>query len=289
MANTQLIAVANRKGGVAKTTTTINLGAALAQLGRRVLLIDLDVQQSLCAALQVPPTCPGLGDALMSTALFGAGDLREAFVDAHGMTVAGGYRIERLEDELSLTPHWQHALSRALNRHRDRFDYVLMDCAPSLNCLTVNALVAADAVLVPIQTEYMAASQLPSIMSAIDDIRCKFNSRLKVAGFLPTMYNARSRHALEMMEHIALQAHLWGVHAFQPIPRTIRLAEATEAGQPICRFSPRSAPARAYATLASELDARHDSASQSRSVAVSSSSVSPIDTSSPGPRATIFA
>lgn len=255
--NTRVIAIANCKGGVAKTTTTVNLGAALASRGRRVLLVDLDAQQDLCAALKTRIPRPGLADVLLSTAFFDTGNLAEAFVSAHGMTIAGGYGIAHAERELATNGSWENALKRALAPHRSRFDYVLLDCAPSSNCLTTNALVAADEVLVPIQTEFLAANQLSSIMSAVDDVRSRLNASLKIRGFLPTMFDGRSNHALGVMEHIALQAHMWGVRAFKPIPRAVRLAEATEAGRPICDFSQDSPAAAAYDALADEVDHRH--------------------------------
>lgn len=250
----RVIAIANRKGGVAKTTTTISLGAALAERGRRVLLVDLDAQQDLCAALRVPMPRPGLADALLSMAFFETEQLAEAFVEAHGMTIAGGYGVAEAERQLSSHRNWQRALKLALKPHLHRFDFVLLDCAPSINCLTTNALAAADEVVIPIQTEFLAANQLPCIMSAVDDIRSRLNPGLRVTGFLPTMFDARSRHALSIMEHIALQAHLWGVKAFRPIPKAVRFAEAAEAGRPISRYAPSSLPAYAYQSLAEDID-----------------------------------
>ena len=252
-----VIAIANCKGGVAKTTTTVNLGAALAKRGRRVLLIDLDAQQDLCAALRARIPRPGLADVLLSTAFFDTGDLAEAFVTAHGMTVAGAYGIPHAERELAANGSWEDALKRALAPHLTRFDYVLLDCAPSSNCLTTNALAAARDVVVPIQTEFLAANQLSSIMSAVDDVRSRLNSSLKIRGFLPTMYDGRSNHALGVMEHIALQAHMWGVRAFKPIPRSVRLAEASEAGRPIGQYAQDSPAAEAYDVLAEDIDHRH--------------------------------
>lgn len=254
---TDVIAIANCKGGVAKTTTTVNLGAALARRGRRVLLVDLDAQQDLFAALRTRIPRPGLADVLLSTAFFDTGDLAEAFVTAHGMTIAGGYGIAHAERELATNGNWEDALERALAPHLPQFDYVLLDCAPSASCLTTNALVAASHVIVPIQTEFLAANQLSSIMSAVDDVRSRLNSSLKIRGFLPTMYDGRSKHALGIMEHIALQAHMWGVRAFKPIPRAVRLAEASEAGRPICDFSKDSPATAAYDALADEIDHRH--------------------------------
>lgn len=252
-----VIAIANCKGGVAKTTTTVNLGAALASRGRRILLVDLDAQQDLCAALRVRIPRPGLADVLLSSAFFDTGNLAEAFVEAHGMTVAGGYGIAHAERELAANGSWENALKRALAPYLSQFDYVLLDCAPSSNCLTTNAFVAADDVVVPIQTEFLAANQLSSIMSAVDDVRSRLNSSLRIRGFLPTMYDGRSKHALGVMEHIALQAHMWGVRAFKPIPRAVRLAEASEAGRPIRHYDDDSPAAMAYDELAGEIDHRY--------------------------------
>ena len=251
-----VIAIANCKGGVAKTTTTVNLGTALARRGHRVLLVDLDAQQDLCTALRTRIPRPGLADVLLNTAFFDIGNLAQAFVTAHGMTVAGGYGMANAERQLAANGNWENALKRALAPHLSQFDYVLLDCAPSNNCLTTNALVAARGVLIPVQTEFLAANQLSSMMSAVDDVRSRLNASLKVRGFLPTMYDGRSNHALGVMEHIALQAHMWGVRAFKPIPRAVRLSEASEAGRPISDYAEDSPAAKAYDALAEEIDHR---------------------------------
>ncbi|HJS74641.1 MAG TPA: ParA family protein [Vicinamibacteria bacterium] len=250
----RVVAIANRKGGVAKTTTAVNLGAALSERGRRVLLVDLDPQQDLCSALRVPMPRPGLADAILSIALFGTGSLADAMVRAHGLVVAGGYGIADAEKELGLHKNGENALKRALAPHLERFDFVILDCAPSLQSFTASALACARDVIVPVQTEFLAANQLPGIMSAVDDIRSRLNPGLKVAGFLPTMFDGRSRHALEVMERIANQAHLWGVRAFKPIPKSIRFSEASSAGIPILKFAPESSSARAYGSLAADVD-----------------------------------
>ena len=155
------------------------------------------------------------------------------------------------EAEQQLVQHGntENALKLALAPHLNQFDYVLLDCPPSVNCLTTMALTAAGDVLVPIQTEFLAANQLHGIMSAVDDIRSRLNPRLKVVGFLPTMYDGRTRHALGIMEQIALQAYLWGVGAFKPIPKAVRLAEAAQAGQPVTQYAPDSLPAPSVSLL----------------------------------------
>jgi chromosome partitioning protein len=190
-------------------------------------------------------------------AFFATADLSNAFVKVSGMTIAGGCGMGEADRQLLQHGSSETALKRALAPHLHRFDYVLLDCAPSLNCLTANALTAASEVLIPIQTEFLAANQLPCIMSAVDDIRSKLNPRLTVAGFLPTMYDGRTRHALGIMEQIALQAHMWGVRAFRPIPKAVRLSDAAQVGQPVSQYAPDSLAARSYGTLASEIDTSH--------------------------------
>jgi chromosome partitioning protein len=253
----RVIAIANNKGGVGKTTTTVSLGAALAERERRVLLVDLDAQQNLCASVRAPRRRPGLADVLFTAVVFDTGELSEALVDACGMTVVGGYDLEYAETRLSHYSKSERALESALAPQLHRFDYVLIDCCPSVSYLTICALAAADEVLVPIQTEFLALNQLPGILSTVEDVRARLNPTLEVSGFVPTMYDGRTRHSLEVLEQITAQANLFGVRAFEPIPKTIQLAEATASGQPISTYAPKSPAALAYRSIADEID-RHD-------------------------------
>jgi len=248
------IAIANLKGGVGKTTTTISLGAALVERGYRVLLVDLDIQQDLCASLEVSTPRPGLADVLFSIVLFKNAELSEAFVEVRGLTVAGGYGLQQVETQLNPLKDSESALKFALAPHLDQFDIVLLDCGPSIGYLTRGALTAADDVLIPIQTEFLALNDLPGIMSAVASIKARLNPRLKVTGFVPTMYDGRTRHGLEILEEIAAQAKRHGVPAFNPIPKTIRLAEASASGRPITQYAPESSAALAYHRLAIEIE-----------------------------------
>ena len=254
-----IIAIANRKGGVGKTTTTISLGAALAERGARVLLVDLDSQQNLCASLGARPPKPGLADVLFTKAFLDVGELGEILVDAGGMAIAGGYGLSNLESQLrGYGIGWQHVLKTALTSESELFDFVLLDCNPSLDCLTTIALAAADEILVPVQTEFLAANQLSGIMAAVDDIRATFNPKLEVAGFLPTLFDVRTRHAVEVLMKISTEADRYGARLFHPIPRTIRMAEAAARGEPICKYAPKSTAALAYQAVAAELDRSHE-------------------------------
>jgi chromosome partitioning protein len=250
------IAIANHKGGVGKTTTTISLGATLAEKGRDVLLVDLDPQQNLCTSLKALKPRPGLADVLTTAALLETAELSDAFVEACGMTVVGGYDLGNTETYLSYYPEAEKALHWALAPQAHRFDYILMDCGPSISFFTISALAAANTLLVPIQTEFLALNQLPAIMSTVDDVRTKLNPRLEVGGFLPTMFDGRTRHALEILEQIAVQASRYGVRGLKPIPKTIRLAEAAASGRPISGYAPDSPAAEAYEDLAAEIEGR---------------------------------
>ena len=252
----RIIAIANQKGGVGKTTTTISLGAALADLGRRVLLVDLDSQQSLCSALNIPKPKPGLADVLFSMVLFDRAQLSDVLVDSGKMTVAGGYGLATAESQLSDCENSSAALKQALAPQLSLFDFVLLDCGPSIDFLTTSGLVAAEEVLVPVQTEFLALEMLPAIMSTVQDIRTRLNPNLRVSGFVPTMYDRRTRHSLTVLEDIAVQANRYRVPAFKPIPRTTRIAEAAATGRPIAQYDPKSPAAHAYKALATEIDMR---------------------------------
>ena len=248
------IAIAHQKGGVGKTTTTISLGAALAARGRHVLLVDLDPQQNLATSLKAPMKKPGLADVLSTAVLLETAEISDAFIDVCGMTVVGGYDLANTEKYLSHYKDAEKALKWALKPQSHRFDFVLMDCGPSMSFFTISALAAADALLVPIQTEFLALNQLPAIMSTVEDVRTRLNPTLEISGFLPTLFDARTRHSLEVLERIAFQACRFGTRGFKPVPKTVRMAEASSLGQPISAYAPKSPAALAYQDLAAEID-----------------------------------
>jgi chromosome partitioning protein len=248
------MAIAHRKGGVGKTTTTISLGAALAARGRRVLLVDLDPQQNLSTSLKAPKKKPGLADVLSTAVLLETAELSDAFVDVCGMTVVGGYELASAENYLSFYKDAEKALKWAIEPQLCQFDFVLMDCGPSMSFFTISALAAADALLVPVQTEFLALSQIPAIMSTVEDVRRRLNAGLEVSGFLPTMFDNRTRHALEVLEQIAVQANRFGTRGFKPVPKTVRMAEASSTGRPISTYAPSSPAALAYEDLAAQIE-----------------------------------
>ena len=216
--------------------------------------MDLDPQQNLCTSLRALQRKPGLADILTTAALLETAEMSTAFVEACGMTVVGGYKLASAESYLSYYKDGEKALKWALAPQSRRFDFVLMDCGPSISFFTISALAAANALLVPIQTEFLALNQLPAIMSTVQNVRRELNPALEVAGLVPTMFDSRTRHSLEVIEQIAAQAGRYRVRGFKPIPKTVRMAEAAASGQPISKYAPQSGATLAYEALADEID-----------------------------------
>jgi chromosome partitioning protein len=246
-----IIAIANQKGGVGKTTTAVNLGAALAESGLRVLVVDLDPQGNASTGLGINPrdVTASIYDVLMhDTPALDAVEptsLKNLFVIPATLDLAGA--------EIELVPAFSRELKlrRALDSVRDEYDVVLIDCPPSLGLLTVNGLAAADDVIVPIQCEYYALEGLGQLLRNVALVRSSLNAALDVRGIILTMYDARTRLAeqveTEVREHFGAKVYK------TVVPRTVRLAEAPSFGQPVIVFDPTSRGASAYRDLAKEV------------------------------------
>ncbi|HTY71127.1 MAG TPA: ParA family protein [Actinomycetes bacterium] len=251
----RVVALCNQKGGVGKTTSTINLGAALAELGRRVLLVDFDPQGALSVGLGVNPheldrtaynllVEPGItvDDVLLKTNVPGV-DLLPSNIDLSAAEV-------QLVNEVAR----EHSLARVLRPVVEDYDYVLIDCQPSLGLLTVNALTAADGVIVPLECEFFALRGVALLMDTIQKIRDRLNPRLEVEGILATMYDSRTVHGREVLTRLV---EAFGDTVFHTvISRTVRFPETTVVGEPITSYASSSAGAGAYRSLAREVLAR---------------------------------
>ena len=250
----EIIACANQKGGVGKTTTVVNLASFLAQAGRRVLIVDLDPQGNATSGT-------GLGtrevDRSIYPVLVGSGNLQDLIAAAgiEGLSIIPSSRdLAGAEVELVPLAGRERRLARALLPVKNDFDYILMDCPPSLGLLTVNALTAADSVLIPIQCEYYALEGLGQLLSTIDLVRAHLNPELSIKGVVMTMFDGRTTLSADVSAEV--RRHM-GDQVFQTqIPRSVRLAEAPSYGRPISEYSPASRGALAYAALASEMLAR---------------------------------
>lgn len=248
----RVVAMCNQKGGVGKTTTTINLGASLAEYGRKVLLVDFDPQGSLSVGLGLNPHEMDLtiynllmerdvevGDVIVPTVVPGM-DLLPSNIDLSAAEVQLVHEVAR-----------EQTLQRVLAAAMDEYDVILIDCQPSLGLLTVNALTAADGVIVPLECEYFALRGVALLKTTIDKVRERLNPKLEIDGVLGTMYDGRTLHSREVMERL-VQA--WGDKVFHTvIRRTVKFSDSTVAGEPITTYASASTGADAYRQLAKEV------------------------------------
>jgi chromosome partitioning protein len=250
MTDGRVVAVANQKGGVGKTTTAVNLGAYLA-LGLRVLLIDLDPQANATSSLGLEAREVGLstyealiGEATLADAVISSG--RTGFDLAPASRALAGAEVELVE-----LPDRERRLRHALAPLRDQYDVILVDCPPSLGMLTLNALVAADVLLAPVQCEYLALEGVGQMMETIELVRATLNPRLELLGMLMTMFDPRTRLSAQVVDEV--RKHFPKQTFETVIPRSVRLSEAPSFGKPVLEYEPTSRGASAYADLAQEL------------------------------------
>lgn len=253
----KIIAIANQKGGVGKTTTTINLAASFAAMKRNVMLIDLDPQGNAT-----------VGSGVQKSQVEFSSDqvlCNEVAIQDAVVKTESGFDLLATNNELIVAemqllhaPHREYRLKSILETVINQYDYILIDCPPSLSILTVNALVAADSVLIPIQCEYFALEGLSGLLSTVEQIRTTINPKLQIEGLLRTMYDGRNRLALDvssqLLEHFPERVYR------TVIPRNVRLAEAPSHGTPILHYDEKSQGAIAYLALAGEILRRGENA-----------------------------
>ena len=253
MAMGTVYAIANQKGGVGKTTTAVNVAACIAEAGYTTLLVDVDPQANATVGLGIPRTStPGLYEVLA-----GRADAQEALVD----TAIGGLKIlpsgpdlAGANIELPRIDGFEFLLRDCLDPLRERFAYTILDCPPSLGPLTVCALVAADRVIVPVQTEYFALEGLAGLLQTLELVQRELNPRLTVAGMLLTMHDGRTRLGRDVEREV--REHFPQLVFETVIPRNVRVGEAPSHGLPVTHHDPLSAGAEAYFELAKEVAAR---------------------------------
>ena len=245
-------AVVNQKGGVAKTTTTFNLGAGLQKLGRRVLLVDMDPQAALSASAGIPV-------AQLTASVYQA--LLDEQVDPLPLvhsTVSGvdilpaTIDLSAAEVELVNVTLRELVLKDVIAKLRPRYDHILIDCPPSLGLLTINALAAADQVLIPLECEFLATRGLTLLLRTLDKVRARLNRDLRIAGIVPTKFDGRTTHAKEILAE--LRATFPGQVFDEPIKLSVRVKESPAAGLSIFDYDPTHDVARAYLRLAKEVD-----------------------------------
>jgi chromosome partitioning protein len=245
-----IIALANQKGGVAKTTSVASLGAAFAELGMRVLLVDLDAQACLTFSLGVDPDA--VEDSIHHV-LLGQTDLEDVVVECEDGVdlVPSSIDLAGTEAVLLGRPAREYVLQTALDPVRSDYDVILLDCSPSLGVLTLNALTAANALIIPMPAEMLGHRGVGQLLDTVKDVKKFLNKKLRVLGVLPTLFDGRSNHSREVLDDVGGR---YGIPVLSPpIPKTVRFAEAPAVGRSILATARSSKGAQAYREVAESL------------------------------------
>ncbi len=249
----KIIAVVNQKGGVGKTTTTVNLAAALHDLGKRVLLCDFDPQANATSGMGVDKNTasPNIYDVLIN----GAEPEKAVVHTDYGDVIPSNKALAGAGIEMIAIPNRERLLKAALDALAPNYDYIFIDCPPSLEMLTVNALTAAGSLLVPVQCEYYALEGLSDLLATVRLVKRGINPDIELEGVLLTMFDSRTNLSLQVAEEV--KRHFPGQVYATVIPRNVRVSEAPSYGQPVTAYDPYSRGAEAYNALAEEMDSMH--------------------------------
>ena len=247
----RIIAIANQKGGVGKTTTAINLSACLADVGQKVLTIDLDPQGNTTSGLGIEKNSV---ENTVYELILGENEIKEVILETafeNLSVIASNVNLAAAEIELIGIQEKEYILKRAVEEVKENYDFVIIDCPPSLNMLTINAMTTADTVLVPIQCEYYALEGLSQLLHTVNLVKKRLNPNLEMEGVVFTMYDARTNLSIQVVENV--KSNLKQTIYKTIIPRNVRLAEAPSHGLPINVYDSKSTGAESYRLLAEEV------------------------------------